>query len=125
MFLLIETNVHLNGNFSQIRVRRQRHVVRPVCHRRDHRRHPSALQVDIARTGQIRAERDRRGRRCVLREWRGYHPHQYRGGGRLHHGRERQQTGVPRMRQVQSQSGRRRAQRQSRVKGKKKKQQKT
>lgn len=117
MLLFIETNVRFNGNFSQIRVRWQRHVIRPVRHRRDHRRHPFALQVDIARTGQVRAERDRRGRRCVLRERRGYHPHQYRGGGRLHHGRERQQTSVPGVCQIQSQSGRRRAQRQSCVKG--------
>jgi len=88
----------------QVWIRGQRHVVRSVRHRRDHRRYSAALEIDIAREGQVRAERDRRGRWCVLRERRGNHTHQYRGSRGIYHGRQRQQTSVQRMRQVQPQS---------------------
>lgn len=66
----------------------QRYVIRSVRHRRDHRRDPAALEVDIAGKGQVRAERDRRGRRRVLRERGRDHTHQYRGRGGVHHGRQ-------------------------------------
>lgn len=102
---------------SQVWIRRQRHVVRSVRHRRDHGRHPSALEVDIAGKRQIRAERDRRGRRRLLRQRRGHHTHQHRGRGSVHHRRQRQQTGVQGVRQVQPQSGRRRPQRQPGAQG--------
>lgn len=101
----------------QIRIRRQRHFVRSVRDRRNHRRHPFTLEIDIAGEGQVRAERDRGGRRRVLCERRVDHTHEYRGRGGVYNGRQRQQAGVQRMRQIQSQSGRRSSERKSGAQG--------